>query len=322
MTPEEREARRVRAMRARKLRNMGRPQLVLPHEFDQVKALVVRGHKAGMTHAQMADQVDVNKSSISNIINGKYVTCKRGTYDKMMRLQVTGPEAETTGDTRHSSARYESVGGIRRLQALTALGFSAPVMASLMDVGAYPYVRWITDNEPAYLYWATVVAIDRAYGKLHNADPLDFGIRPQHVRRMQKKAADLLWAPPHCWDADTIDDPDAFPEWTGECGTTGGYYLHLKYDILVKEGGGDSAKRKRKVLCAPCLDARRNDFGVVRNAERDDEIMEALKEGVQYRAIAEDFGITVRTVQRVAADLKKTGWEPPKRGPRKKEEEA
>ena len=44
------------------------------------------------------------------------------------------------------------------------------------------------------------------------------------------------------WDDDTIDDPAAFPDWTGKCGTPDGYDAHYKMKILPS--------------CQPCRDAR------------------------------------------------------------------
>src|SRR5690606_31398529 len=39
------------------------------------------------------------------------------------------------------------------------------------------------------------------------------------------------------WDPDTIDDPDAYPEWTGACGTHRGRLIH---------------KREGTPVCGPC----------------------------------------------------------------------
>lgn len=49
------------------------------------------------------------------------------------------------------------------------------------------------------------------------------------------------WAPVGAWDEDTLDDPDAAPDWTGRCGTPGGAEAH---------------RRRGTPTCQACRDVR------------------------------------------------------------------
>jgi hypothetical protein len=84
--------------------------------------------------------------------------------------------------------------------------------------------------------YVTIATEDRVKswaGKLETADPLDYGISKQCRNRAVNMARSRGWVPLHCWDDDTVGDPDAFPEWTGVCGTERGYRLHLENGMPV-----------------------------------------------------------------------------------------
>jgi len=84
-------------------------------------------------------------------------------------------------------------------------------------------------------------AMRALYDELWQADPADHGASPGGITRARRYAAERRWAPPQAWDDDTIDNPDAFPDWTGQCGTPQGVGAHRRAGIPA---------------CDPCRRAR------------------------------------------------------------------
>lgn len=52
------------------------------------------------------------------------------------------------------------------------------------------------------------------------------------IAKTKARARRQRWAPTWAWDGDTLDDPDASPEWTGACGTAEGYRIHIRETIF------------------------------------------------------------------------------------------
>lgn len=129
--------------------------------------------------------------------------------------------------------RYPSVGIRRRLQALQAAGFTLAVVASLVDDKDVRQIHaTMCGKTNAHFVTAPyATAIITAYDKLYVAQPVDWGVTPRSVAYAKTVAAKNNYAPPGCWDEDTIDDPDAFPEWTGACGTLNGVRIHRRDGI-------------------------------------------------------------------------------------------
>jgi hypothetical protein len=78
------------------------------------------------------------------------------------------------------------------------------------------------------------------YDQLWKLNPLEHGVALHSHNRARNLAHAYRWAPVGAWDDDTIDSPDAFPDWTGACGTPRGYRAHSTHRIP---------------LCDPCREA-------------------------------------------------------------------
>jgi hypothetical protein len=136
----------------------------------------------------------------------------------------------------------------RRAQALFCDGYTFTYMGA--PVGWQANAMWRlahgygmaggSFHTQVYVYRRTAETVKRLYDKMAGARPEDHGVPTRMVRYAQRRGRALGWAPSHCWDWDTIEDPDAHPEWTGECGTERGYRLHVSHGIKV---------------CPPCHDA-------------------------------------------------------------------
>ncbi|MFJ5785390.1 hypothetical protein [Streptomyces hydrogenans] len=79
----------------------------------------------------------------------------------------------------------------------------------------------------------TAHAVAVAYNAVWNEDPQRHGVSQQAACRFRNYAWTNGWAPPAAWDDDTLDDPDAIPDWTGFCGTDRGWWTHRIEHIPV-----------------------------------------------------------------------------------------
>lgn len=140
-------------------------------------------------------------------------------------------------------AWFPVVGIRRRLQGLSALGYTTPFLAAELPISDFRVLHKILSGRKARKtvkagFASAVVAV---YDKLADTDPVDAGVAALPAARCRTFARRRGYAPPSCWDEDTIDDPGAFPEWTGRCGTVFGWRIHQVQGIPI---------------CRPCVDVR------------------------------------------------------------------
>lgn len=241
MTPDER--RRDKARRV--LRQRGTPSLMTEEETRVVVEKVRDFHARGMTVAEICAQTHIHKASVYDMCRGvrtlarhntPVTRIRRTTGDAVMRHLTFGGEAQF-------GPRIPVLGSRRRLQALSRVGFSQSFMSEFMDISKARVSLLINDGtNRQHLYIKLFSNVCQTYDKLYMANPRDFGLGAHAVSRTRNHATRMRYAPPGCWDADTMDHPDTIPEWTGECGTTCGHYLHRKYHILP--------------ICAACIAAK------------------------------------------------------------------
>lgn len=84
------------------------------------------------------------------------------------------------------------------------------------------------------------LAVRAMYDTLWRADPAQHGASTGGIARARSYAAERIWPPPGAWDDDRIDDPEAQPDWTGQCGTLQGFWAHRYIKVPA---------------CQPCRDA-------------------------------------------------------------------
>ncbi|MGW0939089.1 helix-turn-helix domain-containing protein [Streptomyces sp. NPDC002666] len=208
-------------------RATGKPRTCTPAELAEAVAHLHRlRDEAGMSGLAMAEQLGMHRTNITSIMRGTRKAIYRATYDAVMSLEP----APLTPTMR--GAHVNPVGTARRLRALTAAGWSGDLLARLMGVTQKTISkRTLDDNQPVLSSVRTLVA--DWYEKLQHADPYDYGETPQGRGRALGRARRHGYAPPGCWDTDTIDDPDAYPEWTGACGTPRGRAVHRRAGIPI-----------------------------------------------------------------------------------------
>jgi hypothetical protein len=181
----------------------------------------------GMGWPRIASAAHCSTCTISRLLNGQELV-RRTVAERILAVQCWP-----------APGRYvDATGTRRRVQALLAIGHTIIGIAAeasvdqsvIIDIlNGYPNVRGITADR-----------IAAAYDWLAHRPPTTGRESAATVSR--NRAARNGWAPPITWDDDTIDDPDAFPEWTGKCGTPQGYAAHYTHKILP--------------ACPPCREAK------------------------------------------------------------------
>ena len=109
-----------------------------------------------------------------------------------------------------------------------------------------------------HVHHGTYAKVRDLYEKLQHVDPRDHGVTEGDMRRAKTWASKKGCAPISCWDDDTIDDPEAWPEWTGLCGTLRGRKLHYEYKIPLCHNCRMADFMYRKF---PCLAHKMNIVG-------------------------------------------------------------
>jgi len=117
-----------------------------------------------------------------------------------------------------------ATGTVRRLQALVAIGHPLHSIAAELDMPECT-LRCIANETRANVAKNVAAGVGNVYAQ-RSTQP-----GPSDIAK--RNATAKGWVPPECWDDDTIDDPTAHPEWTGDCGTDRGWWLHRSNHIPV-----------------------------------------------------------------------------------------
>jgi hypothetical protein len=124
----------------------------------------------------------------------------------------------------------DGAGTRRRLQALVAAGWPQSELARRLGMDRGNFGKTIVSD---MVRVATVRAVIALYDELWRTDPREHGVPARWYDVARATAARNAWAPVGAWDDDTIDDPAAFPDWTGHCGTPDGPRHHYRLSTAV-----------------------------------------------------------------------------------------
>lgn len=211
----------------------------IPYSTSGVREHLTKLHDAGMDMSDVSLQCDVHTTRLRALLTGwdhvyhKPVdTILVGTRNKVLATDYAPPVGR--------GARVSALGARRRFRAMQADGFTYPFLANLMGWHTKQSFTRVHDLASArrskeYVYFTTHQAIADMYDRNLIKWPQDYpqwNHRPGYAINNAQKHG---WAPRGAWDADTIDDPEAFPEWTGECGTPAGYRIHHRDSIPMCE---------------------------------------------------------------------------------------
>lgn len=219
----------------------------VPYETSGVREHLTRLRCKGMTPADMAAQSGVSVARIRDLADGvsrdpdRTLSLIRVTTQvKLLSVYYTEPSAR--------GARMSPLGTQRRLQAMQADGYPYWLIAELLgrkDKHAPDRLRELTlgyGRRWKFIHYTTYRKVADVYTQTLAKWPADFGVSSRGAGVVKGKAKLRGWVPRGCWDADTIDEPEAFPEWTGECGTPAGFRIHYREHILP--------------VCDPCRTAK------------------------------------------------------------------
>lgn len=197
----------------------------------------------GMGLRAIGAAAGVHRKQLQSIVNGR-PELGRGPQ-KVVRpaLAATLLDVQPTLDTLGASTVIPAAGTTRRLQALVAVGWPQTCLAK--ELG------WAPNNLSALIVAPTVMVrtarlVRDLYERLWKVDPLTHGATQIGVSRAKKRALQARWAPVAAWDDDAIDDPAAFPDWTGRCGTAEGYRDHYNHHIPVCDPCRQAAMERRR----------------------------------------------------------------------------
>ncbi|MEU6707865.1 helix-turn-helix domain-containing protein [Streptomyces wuyuanensis] len=128
---------------------------------------------------------------------------------------------------------------------------------------------------------ATAEAAATLYDKYQHVDPRDVGRDERWIKAAKTRAVQHGFAPPWCWDEDTIDDPNAIPEWTGACGTARGYAIHQRDGIP---------------LCRACREIRRKKDGEAQVLDPEKLASAMADSGISIADLAVSLGCSKQAI--------------------------
>lgn len=241
----------------------------------------VRAFRArGMSFVQMERQTGVPLNRIFDFATKDKAFVHTKTWAPLSRLVFEQPDPHV---------RIDPTGTRRRIAALWAAGYSIPWLVERLG---FPrrYIQMVIAGQGAVsaVEYRTFEAVSALYDECAYVGPAVKGVSDRSAKYARTFAAKKNIPTPGCWDADTIDDPDAEPEWTGECGSERGYQIHYREQIPY---------------CGRCRRAHRDykdglsGANLVKQA-RDADIAEMLDDGVDVAQIAHELGVSERTVVR------------------------
>lgn len=211
------DTRRARDRRNHYLRKTGRGGLVDPTEM---RARIRHWHYLGVTFERMSQRTGLESSLLRKQYRGGHFEQAQWRTEQA----VLGAEF-TEEDFEYPFA----VGTRRRLQALVAKGFTQAFLAETSG-WEHTYLNQFTNSRRVRTTPEVKARVLKLWDKLIDTDPLDV-LAPRAVAYARTVARKRNYPPANCWDDDTIDDPEAAPQWTGACGTPEGRAIHRREGI-------------------------------------------------------------------------------------------
>lgn len=161
--------------------------------------------EAGMSLGDMVDKTGFSKTTIADILAGRVEQIDRDTAEAILALPIPDEGYQFKHD-----GLVDALCAMRMLRALSANGFSLPVLAR--EVGSSgETIGGVRSGRRQRVRISLDRKILQAYERLWKADPVDFGISVGDREKAKSWAASKGWAPPAAWDDDEIRDPNAHP---------------------------------------------------------------------------------------------------------------
>lgn len=189
--------------------------------IDRARELITQWRSLGVSWAVMEERVGINRVSLRSIYRGRVGFLRTDTEKVILAAEGAFASAD--------AYQYPAFMVARRLQAMQANGFAVPTIAVLLGRSKQQVHSTMTLKAGQKTFKAAL-ALDvfAAYAKYAESDPRAHGQTEHGFKYALTMARKHGYVPSKCWDDDTIDDPKAHPEWTGECGSIFGYLIHLR----------------------------------------------------------------------------------------------
>ncbi|MGY5127354.1 hypothetical protein [Streptomyces nigrescens] len=129
----------------------------------------------------------------------------RETASAILAIPVPGP-----GYARRFDGVIDATGARRRLRALSALGYTLPVLAEQTGLTTET-IGSIRQGRRGQLRMSANQEITAAYDRLWKVDPLSVGVSAAGAAKARTHATKSGWPSPLAWDDEVIDDPEAVP---------------------------------------------------------------------------------------------------------------
>ncbi|MEU3447208.1 hypothetical protein AB0H29_08255 [Streptomyces thermolilacinus] len=204
-----------------------------------VREHLLRLRECGMGLRAIAAAAEVDRKRLQNILTGRP---ERGTGpQERVRPAIAAAvlSVEPSWETLAPSTLVSPVGTRRRVYALVAVGWPQQYLAEHLGMTPGNFAQMLARE---HVLVRRALAVRAMYDALWLVNPAEHGASPSGIARARRYAAERGWAPPAAWDDDAIDDPAAFPDWTGQCGTPAGVSAH---------------RRDGSPVCERCKGARR-----------------------------------------------------------------
>lgn len=207
-------------------------------DAEPVRTHLLALRACGMGLRTIAQAARVDRQRLQAVLNGRP---ERGTLpQEKIRPALASAvlSVEPTLETLAPKTVINATGTHRRLQAMVAAGWPQSRIATRLGMTS-PHFSLMLRTPRVTV--RTARAVRTLYSELWGEDPRRHGVDNQAYSRARNHAASHRWAPDGAWDDDSIDDPAAVPDWTGECGTWQGYNAHVNHGLLP--------------ACQPCREA-------------------------------------------------------------------
>lgn len=161
---------------------------------------LLRLQRAGLSVACVSRCSGISSYAIHLILARKRERVRASTADAIVSVQMSDVFRSEDGDN------VPSVGTVRRLRALHAIGYSGMDLAAEMGFSAVTVRDLLTGAKPL-VRASTARRVTEVFASLEvHSRP-----RSRPAVRAINRAARLGWAVPFAWDLDSIDDPAARP---------------------------------------------------------------------------------------------------------------
>ncbi|MEU9323258.1 hypothetical protein AB0D91_05500 [Streptomyces canus] len=220
-----REAKNRWARRRRRLIGYGQWQPFT--DAAPVREHVLAIKASGMGLASIVKHTGVSIGSLEHLLYGNdgYPPALKIRTESAQTLLAYWPALDDYED----GAVIDGTGTRRRMQALAVAGWPSKAIHQRVNIGGAQTFERLRYRTKVTARLAR--AVRDFYDEVSAKTAEDYGVESWCAARSRTYATRYQWAGPEAWDPETIDDPDAHPDWTGHCGSDHGWWMHTINNI-------------------------------------------------------------------------------------------